>query len=231
MTLKDDLQAEVAEIFRQQWSTREGSVVPTEDTLKLYNDGVDLEATVLYADISESTKLVDGYKAYFAAEVYKAFLRCAARIIRTEGGSITAYDGDRVMAVFVGDAKNSTAARTALKINWAAKALVQPAIKSRHPDTTYVLRHTVGIDTSKLRVARAGIRGANDLVWIGRAANWAAKLCALPHEYPSWITKAVYDRLQDKSKFATDGRNMWEERSWTPMNNASISRSSFWWPL
>ena len=33
----------------------------------------------------------------------------------------------------------------------------------------------LGIDTSKLFVARTGIRKSNDLVWVGRAANYAAK--------------------------------------------------------
>ncbi|ESX91206.1 adenylate/guanylate cyclase domain-containing protein [Mesorhizobium sp. LSHC412B00] len=231
MALKDDLQTAVAAIFADKWSKRDGTVVPGENSLTLGNDGIDIEATVLYADISDSTKLVDTHKHFFSAEVYKAFLRCAARIIRDNGGSITAYDGDRVMAVYVGDMKNSSAARTALKINWCCKSLIQPALKKQYPDEGYVLHHTVGIDTSTMRVAAAGIRGANDLVWIGRAPNWAAKLCTLPHDYSTWITKAVYDKLEDKSKLATDGRNMWEARSWTAMDNNTIYRSNFWWPL
>ena len=39
-------------------------------------------------------------------------------------------------------------------------------------------KQSVGIDTSELFVARTGIRRANDLVWVGRAANHAAKLSA-----------------------------------------------------
>ncbi len=30
--------------------------------------------------------------------LYKAYLHCAAKIISNEGGEITAYDGDRIMA-------------------------------------------------------------------------------------------------------------------------------------
>lgn len=231
VALKDDLTTEIAQIFTEQWTKRDGTVVPDENSLRLGNDGIDINATVLYADLSESTKLVDNYKNFFAGEVYKAFLRSAAKIIRSEGGSITAYDGDRVMAVYLGDMKNTSAARTALKINWACKYLIQPAIAKRYTSNTYTLFHTVGIDTSPLRVARTGIRGANDLVWIGRAANWAAKLCTLPHDHATWITKSVYDMLANEVKIGQDGRNMWEERSWTAMNNASIYRSNWWWSL
>ena len=77
--------------------------------LRFGNDGVNLAATVLYADLSGSTRLVDTKKATFAAEVYKTYLACAARIVKNEGGAVTAYDGDRVMAVFINkDNKNTT---------------------------------------------------------------------------------------------------------------------------
>jgi class 3 adenylate cyclase len=96
MALNDDLQNEVAAIFRAAWATRDGTVVPADDSLRLRNDAVELDATVLYADLADSTKLVDGHIPGFAAEIYKTFLHCAAKIIRQEGGTITAYDGDRI---------------------------------------------------------------------------------------------------------------------------------------
>lgn len=68
-----------------------------------------------------------------AAEVYKTYLRCASQIIRDEGGTITAYDGDRVMAVFAGENKDTTAVRTALKINHAVQLILRPAIADSIP--------------------------------------------------------------------------------------------------
>ena len=47
-----------------------------------------------------------------AAEVYKSYMACAVRIIKDEDGSITAYDGDRVMGIFIGNVKNTTATGT-----------------------------------------------------------------------------------------------------------------------
>jgi len=34
--------------------------------------------------------------------IYKTFLHCAAKIIRSHKGVITAYDGDRIIAVYIG---------------------------------------------------------------------------------------------------------------------------------
>ena len=231
MTLRSDLEAEVTTIFKEPFSSRNGQVVPSDTDLKLSNDAVKLDGTVLYADISDSTKLVDGHRHHFSAEVYKAFLRCSAKIIRSEGGSITAFDGDRIMAVFLGGSKNSAAAKAALKINWAVREVINPSIKAQYPDVEYQLKHTVGIDTSEMFVVRGGIRGSNDLLWISRAANHAAKLTTLDDGFATWITKDVYDGLDNPSKIATDGRNMWESRSWTAMNGQTIYRSSFWWSL
>jgi class 3 adenylate cyclase len=225
-----DLQVEVAAILRSQWSTRDGTTVPETEDLQLGNDAVKLTGTVLYADIHDSTKLVDGHQDFFAAEVYKAFLHCAAKILRSENGTITAYDGDRVMAVFIGDSKNTSAVRAALKIHYAVGKIVNPAIKTQYPKTEFVLRHTVGIDTSSLFVARTGIRGSNDLVWVGRAANYAAKLTTLPPEYVTRITKDVFANCHESVRLSS-GKAMWEEMTWSGFNKMTIYRSNYWWPL
>lgn len=230
MALNDDLTAAVRKIFADQWTTRNGQVVPEPSNVALGNDAIRLEGTVLYADLTASTSLVDAKKAEFAAEVYKAYLHCAAKIIGSEGGTITAYDGDRVMAVFIGTTKNTSAARAGLKINWAVRNIINVSLKAQYPTAGYSVQQTVGIDTSNLLVARTGIRGANDLVWVGSAANHAAKLTALPPSFPTRVTAAVYSQLHDSLKF-TNGKPMWEEVTWTAMNGEKIYRSSWSWKV
>ena len=118
------------------------------------------------------------------------------------------------MAVFIGDSKNTVAARTALKINFAVQEIVNPAILSQYPNAGYSVKHVVGIDTSHLFVARTGIRGgANDLVWVGRAANYAAKLSARSGP-ATQITTEVYDNLDDSLKFAQNSYNF-RQNIWT----------------
>jgi len=78
--------------------------------------------------------------------------------------------------------------------------------------------------------ARTGVRGDNDLVWVGRAANYAAKLTELPADHPSWITGDVYDAMHADVKSGGDPkRSMWEERSWTAVGGLRIFRSNWWW--
>ncbi len=229
MGLNKELSDQVAKIFREQWSQRDGTVVPDSPDLKLYNDAVNLNATVLYADMAESTNLVDGHYDYFAAEIYKTYLYCAAKIIKAEGGEITAYDGDRIMAVFIGKSKNTSATRAAMKINYTRLDIINPSIQNQY-NTSYELNHVIGIDTSKLFVARTGIRGSNDLVWVGRAANHAAKLTSLPHSHSIRITKEVYDAMHNEVKYDHQGDTLWEQATWNDQNRI-IYRGNCWWRL
>lgn len=228
MSIQAELAERVAKILRDQWKTREGYKVPQAEDLSLENDAVLLEGAVLYADIDASTTLVDNQKAHFAAEVYKCFLHCAARIIKDEAGEVTAYDGDRVMAVYIGQDACDRAARTGLKINNARLEVINPAISRQYPDRNFQLQHVVGIDTCPLFITRTGVRGANDLVWVGRAANHAAKLCALPSEHPTWITAEVFNKLTTNCRIGSGGISMWEARTWTGMNR-TVYRSSWMW--
>jgi len=228
MGLVDDLKSEVEKVFKGVWDVRDGRVVPESESLTLSNTGVKLSATVLYADLDGSTNLVDQHAPFFAAEIYKSYLHCAAKIIKSEGGVITAYDGDRIMAVFIGDYKNTTAARCGLKINYALNNFINPLLRQQYPDSDYVVKQVVGIDTSDLMATRTGVRGYNDLVWVGSAANHAAKLCSLSSDYPTRITKAVYDRLHASCK-THDGKQIWEEVTWKAMGGVNIYRSIWSW--
>ncbi|RZK44372.1 MAG: adenylate/guanylate cyclase domain-containing protein [Hymenobacter sp.] len=227
MALKDTLEADVKKIFADAWTTRKGIVVPESGDIGLANDSVTLEGTVLYADLDGSTNLVDQYTAEFSAEVYKVYLNCAAKIIRAEGGVITAYDGDRIMAVYIGDTKNTNAARTGLKINYAVEQIINPALKKQYPSKDYKVKQVVGIDTCSLLVARTGIRGSNDLVWVGHAANHAAKMAALSPAYPTKISKAVYDVLNSAVK-TPGNKTIWQEATW---NGKTIYRSDYEWTM
>ena len=230
MALGDDLKAEVRKIFQEQWTKRAGRVVPESDDLGLGNDAVTLEGTVLYADLDGSTEMVNSQESWFAAEIYKTYLVCAARIIRSENGVITAYDGDRIMAVYIGDSKNSCAVRTALKINFAVEKIINPAIDDLYPRSGYSLKQSIGIDTSNLFVARTGIRGSNDLVWVGRSANYAAKLSGRSGP-PTQITAEVYDRLPQSCIVGSNGQKMWIQATAPEIGHKKVYTSTWTWKV
>ena len=132
--------------------------------------------------------------------------------------------------MYLGDSKNSDAARTALKVNYSVREIINPAIKDQYPRSSYTVRHVVGIDTSNLFVARIGVRGDNDLVWVGRAANYAAKLSDGAGA-PSQITADVYNRLKESSKYGKDGQNMWVQTTAPELGYKTIYTSTWQWSI
>ncbi|RYD39909.1 MAG: adenylate/guanylate cyclase domain-containing protein [Verrucomicrobiaceae bacterium] len=229
MALEIDLINSVAQTLRLAWTEREGRIVPEPESIGLGNDAVKIRAAVLYADMSGSTALVDSYSPRFAAEIYKCYLECAARIIKSEGGAITAYDGDRIMAVYLGEGKETSAARTGLKLNFAVQKIINPAIENQYPSLGYKMNHAVGVDVSELFVSRVGVRNDNDLTWVGRAANHAAKLSDLEDGYV-FISKDIFDALEYPARYGgPENSMMWETRFWTAMDGRTIYRSNWWW--
>lgn len=233
MALRDELAADIDGILKQAWDIRDGTTVPTTDTVTLAGGGVNLKATMLYADLADSTGLAM-WDRRVTARIFKAFLAAGSRIIRARDGEIRSFDGDRVMAVFLGGYKNTNAAKCALQINWMFQNLLRPKFEAKYEklrDGTFRLSHCTGVDTSDVLVVRGGIRNNNDLIWVGRAPNVAAKLSGIREtNYASYISGTVYDALANEGKISSDGRNMWEERKWSSGPIERIFRSSWSWP-
>lgn len=233
MGLKDDIESGMKDILSQSWSIIDGKVVPNTEDVKLAGGAVRLDATVLYADMVQSSYLATEFQQRTAAKVMKAFLKTMTRLITTYGGKVTRFDGDRVRGVFIGGSKNTNAGMCALKMKYAVKEIIKPLV-TKHFESLqkdgFEISHCVGVDTSQILAVRAGQRGSNDLIWVGRAPNLAAKLSEIRQgKYTSFITSDVYDRLRADIK-KTDGKDMWEKTTYEFLGDTiSVYRSTWWW--
>jgi len=232
MSIADDVANDVQLAILDNWDRRDGVVVPDTSSVKFRGGGVDLEAVFLYSDLADSTSMAM-WNQYTTARVCKAFLSSSTRLIRHHGGAVRSFDGDRVMGVFVGSSKNTSAVKCALRINWMFNHLLRPKFEAAYEEFRngkFSLRHCSGVDRSMTIAVRAGIRDNDDIIWVGRAANIAAKLSAIRDTpYHSFITGDVFDAMTDEAKTWRDGQAMWEERSWTQGPVKRIFRSSWWW--
>ena len=226
--MRDDLNSEVRKILQEPWQVSQARRAPRPEELDLDNVGSTIQAPVLYADLDESTKLVDCQDDVFAGQVYKVYLVTAGRVIRSEQGAITAYDGDRIMAVYTGRKICERAVRSAMKINYVVQEIINPAMRELKPGARYEVKQSVGVDCSELLVIKAGIRSANDTVWVGRAANYAAKLSSRPAP-GTHISPETYNQLPPELKVSSDGRNIWTS-GWSPeLGYKQVYSSSGWW--
>ena len=137
------------------------------------------------------------------------------QLVKNAGGEIRSFDGDRVMGVFLGNSKHSSAASCALKMNHVVTKILRPKAEARFPSLVrngFRLTHCAGIHTSQVLVVRGGVHGDNDLVFIGSAPNLAAKLSEIRNSpYHSYITHAAFRSLDRHAKTSSQGKQMWEK--------------------
>ena len=204
MAISDTIKKEIENILNISWSERTGNVIPETADVALKNGAVKVEATFLYADLAGSSILAKKCPWQTTAKIIRTYLDSAVRLIRYHGGEVRSFDGDRVMGIFKGDSPNTTATKCARNIDWVVTNLINPKAKEKFKsirDNSIRIKHCVGIDTSEARAVRSGIRNNNDLIWIGKAPAFAAKLSDI-REYPYevYISKESYNRLANTAK-------------------------------
>ena len=209
------LAGDVRRVFEPPWNIRAGLVVPNTDDVALATGAVKLDAVMLYADLAHSTELARRFDRQVAAKIVRAYLSAMTQLVKNAGGEIRSFDGDRVMGVFIGNSKHSSAANCALKMNHVVTKILRPKAEARFPSLVrngFRLTHCAGIHTSQVLVVRGGVRGDNDLVFIGSAPNLAAKLSEIRNSpYHSYITHAAFRSLNRHAKTSSQGKQMWEK--------------------
>ena len=207
--LKDRVDA----LFGTAFNERDGRVVPTTQDVALKDGAVKIDATFLYTDLAGSAKLSSVCPWSTTAKIIRAFLDCSTRLIVKHGGEIRSFDGDRVMGVFIGDAKNSKASICGREIHWTVRKVISPKARSKFSsikNNGIEIRNCSGIDTGEVRAVRSGIRDNNDLIWIGKAASFSAKLSDIRDTgYHTYISNRVYNKLNENAKKKKDGENYW----------------------
>ena len=209
------LDGDVRRIFETPWDIRSGFVVPNTENVALADGAVKLDAVMLYADLASSTRLARKFDRSVTAKVVRAYLSTMTQLVKNAGGQVRSFDGDRVMGVFVGKSKNSSAADCALKMNHVVTKILRPKAEAKFPSLVkngFRLAHCVGIHGSSVLVVRAGVRGDNDLVFIGSAPNLAAKLSEIRNSpFHSYLTHSVFGKLNARAKSSSQGKQMWEK--------------------
>jgi adenylate cyclase len=232
MALRKTLEDLVNEYFNGQYEVTQGSVIPNVGDIQFGNKGRELDLAMLFIDIRESTKIVDGFRRVTAAKMYKSFLGGITRIARANEGELCSFNGDGVLVAFAGNYRRTHAAKAALQMNWFCYQVLKPKIQAYFESNKQlqdmVFRYGIGIDEGKVLVVRGGIKGENnnDLVWAGNATNYAVKLSSISDDgYEIYISNTVYKNMAESSKIGND-QNMWESRKWNEMD---IYRSSWIW--
>lgn len=234
MSINDLVENDIDTIRSAPWNTRRGTVVPNTENIALNGGAVELDAAYLFADMANSSKMARTFDRRITAKILKSFLAASVRIIRYHNGTVMSFDGDRVMAAFVGATPATTATRCAFSISWMVNEVLRPKFESKYEtvrNAPFRIRHATGVEYGTVFIVRAGARGDNDLISIGGVPNLAAKFSDIREDgYDTYISRNVYNRLSDSAKKTLTGREInWEARSWSFAGSTiKLNRTSYW---
>jgi adenylate cyclase len=209
MPLLDDLKITTDKFFRENFEVNDTTIIPTTDYKKLTfgNKGVKTELTFLFIDIRKSSELHDNYGFVDAAKIYQSFHDINVRIINKRQGEVRAFDGDRIMGVFSGPSKNNNAVAAAMNIRYAIREVLNKKLPNNKP-----INIGIGIETGITLITKVG-RGDdennNDLVWIGKACNYASHMCN-ESTNQIYISPTVYSFLDGTNK-KVNNNDIWKQ--------------------
>jgi class 3 adenylate cyclase len=217
MPRHDQLIAQIRTIATTAVHIQRGRIVPRAEDVALVDGARQFQATFAYADLVGSSLLATRFPTPDVAKIYKAFLGAATTTFRSYQGQIRSFDGDRVLAVFLGDDAELRAVRAGLQLNGVMVEIVRPAMHKALAflrEGGFALRHRTGIDSGTVTAVRVGPMANNDLSWIGAPPNVAAKLAASPPQFGATVVTAhVYGRLPDELRWNA-GNPLWTPRDW-----------------
>ena len=187
--------------------------VPEPADIPLGNQAALLTATALFIDIRQSSDITNAFRRQTAAKMLKSYFSGAVKIINANGGKVRSFNGDGMLALFLGDNRSDAAVKSAMQAKWFVQQILRPRFnalflgneKGRRLDFSI----GCGIDDGDIYAVRIGIRGTNDVAWVGRCTNTAAKLSNVMHTPKSiGITGVAYKQLSRKATHS-DADHMW----------------------
>ena len=227
------LKSRIDALFDTTFTVRDGRVVPSSEDVTLKDGAVKVDAVFLYTDLAGSALLSKACPWMTTAKIIRAFLDVSTRLIIKHGGHIRSFDGDRVMGVFMGNSKNSSATICGREIHWAVRKIIQPAATKKFQSISknkIEIRNCTGIDVGEVRAVRSGIRDNNDLIWIGKAASFSASLSEVRVVgYSTYISNRSYNKLSDTAKYNDTRGNLWEPTQfYFAGERETVYRSNHW---
>ncbi len=221
MSLKDDLDEMVSNYLGGDYETYEPRGVPEPQDIAQGNRAAKLEATTLFIDVRQSSDITNAFRRQTAAKMMKSYFDGSVRIIKKNGGEVRSFNGDGMLAIFVGDSRSNNAVKGAMQVKWFVNHVLQPKFRRYFENNQsadgQALESSIGcgLDEGQIFAVKVGIRGTNDVAWVGRCTNTSAKLAgetSSPREIA--ITRAVYKRLYDSRKYSVSkeqGNFMWSK--------------------
>lgn len=231
MALSDELAHRVQETFSEQFEISHGWSIPSTTDITFDNQGKQIKLVSLFVDIRKSTSIVNAIGLENAARMYKAYVWGITKIVKERGGQILSFNGDGVVAGFVGpNTAENGAALSALNLNWYLYFYVKPQVDHLLGGSGLTFDYGIGIDSGQVLVVKVGQKGEDnhDLVWSGNPVNYSVKVNSLAEfPYGIYVSHEIFNRVH-YSLAMYDSEFIWEAWNWAEKDKL-LWRTRWWY--
>ncbi|MCK9439517.1 hypothetical protein M0Q39_05665 [Patescibacteria group bacterium] len=183
----------IKEYLEESYNQTETAIIPKKDNLTFGNTIKKIDhVKVFYIDMRKSRKILTDANDFWSIKIHKSFLLAVIYSIEKRGGHLRSFNGDGVLAFFIGDNAASRAVRAALDIKGFVLEINKILIKNDKKKIDF----GIGIAQGSMKVAKTGKGGDDqtkqDLIWIGLPLYVALELSELG-KFPEniWISPHV----------------------------------------
>ncbi|MBG03809.1 MAG: adenylate/guanylate cyclase domain-containing protein [Rhodospirillaceae bacterium] len=148
-----------------------------------FDNGVDMNIAILFADIREFTKLSERKLPYDLVFLLNEYFRAMGECITREGGRIDKFIGDGIVALFGLDGDPQKACEDALAAARAMSEGLQKLNIALENDLPQPLRLGIGIHFGYAVVGKMGYEMVSSVTAIGDTVNTASRLESATKEF------------------------------------------------
>lgn len=171
--------------------------VPKKPNLTFGNTVKELaHAKIFYIDMRKSRKILTDASDFWSVKIHKAFLRAVIHCIEKREGCLRGFNGDGILAFFIGNNAAARAVRAAMEIKGFVNEINKILVENNKNEIDFGL----GITQGDIMVAKSGKGGDDqtkqDLIWIGIALYVAVELSELVKSSKNiWISNNVFNSV------------------------------------
>jgi len=117
MTTNKEALDQIKQYLNESYTRSNTSSVPKKNDLTFGNTVKKLEhAKIFYIDMRKSRSILSDATDFWSVKIHKAFLRAVIHCIEKRDGHLRSFNGDGILAFFIGDNPASKAVRAAMDI-------------------------------------------------------------------------------------------------------------------
>lgn len=239
MATNQDTLTKIDEYLNASYLQEETRIVPKRTDLTFGNTVKKMPmVVVLYVDMRKSRTILSDATTFWSVKIHRAFLLALTHCVERRSGHMRSFNGDGIMAFFVGENASSRAVRAAMD----TKGFILKLNEHLHDGGIKTIDFGIGVAQGEVMVAKSGKAGDDqtkqDLIWIGLPVYMAVELSDFAKNPRNiWISNNVRTSLgkQDYLNVLSDneGGSIWvkETRVFKSVGQKEVRATSWYFKV